>query len=113
MIIKYKGDLCPINQKYLSRRFVLSKRYRECKESIAWSIKKGAQGNLERLTGNVSIKLITFYPRQHDVDCFIKVILDSMNGLVFDDDKQVVKIEVVKRKSKCIGFVAKLSADRG
>ena len=108
MIIKYKGDLCPINQKYLSRKFVLSNRYRQCKENIGWSIKSSLKSNLVALTGNVSIKLITFYPRKHDVDCFIKVILDAMNGLVFIDDSQVVKLEVVKKKSKTCGFVAKV-----
>jgi Holliday junction resolvase RusA-like endonuclease len=48
---------------------------------------------------NKEIKLnITFYMknRNNDIDGPIKVLLDSMNKIVYDDDKQIVELHVNK-----------------
>ena len=101
MIIKidYKGDLCSINQKYISRRFVLSKRYREAKESLMWCAKLSKQ-KIEG-TPDLKMKLETYYPRKHDVDCFCKFVLDSLQDAeVYQNDSQIVELLVIKRISK-------------
>jgi Holliday junction resolvase RusA-like endonuclease len=46
-----------------------------------------------------SIKLnITFYMKKHniDIDGPIKVLLDAMNKIVYDDDRQVIELHVFK-----------------
>ena len=48
---------------------------------------------------NKDIKLnVTFYMknRNNDIDGPIKVLLDSMNKLVYDDDKQIIELHVKK-----------------
>ena len=37
-----------------------------------------------------------YYNHKPDLDNLAKIILDSLNGIAFDDDKQVVKLEVEK-----------------
>ena len=38
------------------------------------------------------------YPcKTPDIDNFIKIILDSLNGIAYSDDKQVVEITAIKR----------------
>lgn len=95
-------DLCPINQKYLSRRFILSKRYRESKERLSAYAKLYILPE-DIFVGNLRLEIETTYPRKHDVDAFAKVILDSLNGIVYKDDGQIsellIKKKIVKGKS--------------
>jgi Holliday junction resolvase RusA-like endonuclease len=104
--LKYTGDLCPLNQKYVNRRYALSSRYRDDKVLIAWNIKMQLGANFKPLIGNLVMELNTYYNRDHDIDAFIKIILDSMNNLVYEDDKQIIKLTVTKNKSKEVGFEA-------
>ena len=76
------------------------------------------QAGGKKLTGAVAIKIECFYQiaKSHtkaakalmesgeiqatikpDLDNVAKAVLDGLNGLAFDDDKQVVKLEVSKR----------------
>lgn len=36
-----------------------------------------------------------------DIDNVVKVVLDAMNGVVYDDDKQVFELVVAKRYTEC------------
>ena len=101
--INYEYDLCPINQRYLSRKFILSKRYREAKEKIAWVCKSQYRG--EMIEGEISVDLVISYPRKIDIDSMVKVILDSMQGIIFKNDSQIFKLAIWKRKGEC-GFKA-------
>ena len=38
-----------------------------------------------------------YYTKKSDVDNIAKIILDALNGLAYYDDKQVVKLEVIKK----------------
>ena len=38
-----------------------------------------------------------YYTKKSDVDNIAKIILDALNGLAYNDDKQVVKLEVIKK----------------
>lgn len=37
-----------------------------------------------------------YYNHKPDLDNLAKIILDSLNGIAFDDDRQVVRLEVAK-----------------
>jgi Holliday junction resolvase RusA-like endonuclease len=37
-----------------------------------------------------------YYNHKPDLDNLAKIILDSLNGIAFDDDRQVVRLEVSK-----------------
>jgi Holliday junction resolvase RusA-like endonuclease len=39
------------------------------------------------------------FPKKPDVDNFAKAIMDSLNGIVYDDDVQVIELKVSKRWS--------------
>jgi len=39
------------------------------------------------------------YTKKPDVDNIAKIILDSLNGLAYKDDSQVINLEVIKRYS--------------
>ena len=38
-----------------------------------------------------------YYTKKSDVDNIAKIILDALNGVAYYDDKQVVKLEVIKK----------------
>lgn len=103
--IKYFGDLCPLNQKFLSRRFVLSGRYRDAKDALMWAA-KGSVG--QKILGNHELKMTieTMYPRAHDIDAFIKFILDALQSAgTYENDSQITELKVIKRRSKLPGAV--------
>ncbi len=55
--------------------------------------------NLEFNKSNKDIKIeIQFYVKKNNIDCdnLLKVFIDSMNRIVFDDDKQVCELHVYK-----------------
>lgn len=110
MIIEYQGLLCPINQKYINRTYNLSPRYRNAKETIQdiFKIKRKGQYFSQEQHPEIKIALDTTYPRKHDIDAFIKVILDSGNKVLYDDDSQVKELVVRKSKGEC-GFKINIS----
>lgn len=61
----------------------------ECFYQIAKSHTKAAKALMEAGQIQATIK--------PDVDNVAKAVLDALNGLAFDDDKQVVRLEVSKR----------------
>lgn len=71
-------------------RMVISAEARAYKEEAAW-IAKAAGATL--LDGDVSITLRVFRPaKRGDLDNSIKVILDSLQGIVYANDSQIVRI---------------------
>ena len=44
-----------------------------------------------------------------DVDNISKIIMDALNGIAFDDDKQIVELEVVKRYGATAQVVVELT----
>ena len=92
--LRYYGDLCPINQKYVSRRFVLSPRYRKCKDAVATVAKFHCK--LKPIDEPIKVHLTTYYHREHDIDSFLKFIFDALEGIVFDNDKRIMLLNVDK-----------------
>ena len=85
---------CPVNQRYLSRRFILSSKYRQ---SLA-DIKRSIPPKTKVVDYPVFLDIIFFYSRDRDVDSGLKCLLDAFTGSVFVDDAQVIELRVQKIK---------------
>ncbi len=95
----YKGYMCPINQKFVNRSYALSEKYRISKTEMAWHFKNAWK--FKDINIPVMVKIETHYPRKHDVDAFVKVILDSLQiGGVLENDSLIEVLEVTRVISK-------------
>lgn len=84
-----------VNALYSGRRF-LTKIGKETKESMAWEIKSQIKGE-KLFTGKVAVYLDFFFSSDRsDVDGCVKATLDTLSGLVYKDDRQVVELHVFK-----------------
>ena len=99
LILEYSGDLCPINQKFCNRRYVLSKRYRDAKGELGKQAYYKYKNNIP-FTEDIHMDLHTYYPREHDIDAFVKFILDALEGIIYKNDKQIISLNITKHKSK-------------
>ena len=68
---------------------------------VAWAAKQEMIGE-DPLLGELAVSMTFHLPdrRRRDLDNLSKGVLDAMNGIVFDDDQQVVDLHVYKRLSK-------------
>lgn len=74
---------------------VKSKKARDYQKSVAKMVlsQLGAKTPLPVFAGEVSVSLVAYRPaKRGDLDNFLKVSLDSLRGVVFADDDQVVRI---------------------
>ena len=81
-----------------NNRMVVSAEARAYKQEVALL---AAQQIDEPMTGSVSIYLDVY--RQHrrgDLDNRLKVVLDSLQGIVYHDDKQIAEIHVVRHEDR-------------
>ena len=62
----------------------------KAKEAMSWSLK--AQG-AKPVKGEVGIEVVFYGAKKADLDNLIKALSDSGNGILWDDDKQVIHIE--------------------
>lgn len=80
-----------------------AQRYLDYKNTIAWMYK----GNrLPKLDGKLEINVIVYLHGKTtpmgmdgDVDNYIKTAMDSLNGIAYDDDRQVVR--AIGEKKPC------------
>jgi Holliday junction resolvase RusA-like endonuclease len=58
-----------------------------------------SQGILRPYSGILEVTLVFHFgdKRKRDVDAYIKIILDAMEGLVYDNDNQIVELLVYKQ----------------
>lgn len=88
-----------INQRYMTSRIgnktvlILSKKYRDCKKAIALEagLKWGKRKKIKDLP--IGIRMIMEKGRS-DIDAYIKIILDALQGVVYENDRQVKKLSV-------------------
>ena len=75
-------------------RMVKSADARKYQTTVALMAKAAMGAGLSRLDGPVSVKVSVYRPRRiGDLDNTLKVILDALKGIAFEDDSQVVRIE--------------------
>lgn len=94
----------PVSVNSLYRNFrgrsILSQRGREIKEDYGWQLRTQYRGEPLKLPVEVDITLYYGDLRKRDIDNPLKVILDALKGIVFEDDSQVVDMYVHKRFDK-------------
>ena len=98
-------------------RFTRTGRTYTPKDTIMYENLVATSYDGEKLEGDLSAKIVCYFPipasvskkkremmltekvyynHKPDLDNLAKIILDSLNGIAFDDDRQVVKLEVEK-----------------
>lgn len=82
-----------------NRRF-LKKNAKERKEQYQWEAKSQWRGN--PLAGDVNIHILVFFSdnRRRDWDNWHKISMDSLEGIVVEDDSQIQEATVTKAIDK-------------
>ena len=92
----------PLNQKYFVRngRNILSNKYRQAKSDLQLEIR--SQANFEPLSRNLAVNILQYFgdKRKRDVDAYIKILLDSMEGIVYENDNQINELHAYKEYDK-------------
>lgn len=79
-------------------RMVVSNEARSYKEQAGW-LAKGAQ--VDMINGDVSLTVKVFRPQKRgDLDNTLKVLIDSLKGIVYQDDDQVTEIHAFLHDDK-------------
>ena len=75
-------------------RVVLSARAREFKQRVADNL----PADFNKITGKVKLEITFSFKdrRKRDIDNYLKVLLDSLKGLAFEDDDQIYELTVKK-----------------
>lgn len=78
-----------------SRRY-MKKEARERKEQYRWEAK--SQWRKRCRTGAVGMDVVLHFKdkRRRDIDNYCKLILDSLEGIVYQDDKQIDSLNIEK-----------------
>lgn len=88
----------PINQKnsVIRGRVYLSKKYREAKNDLKEEVAVQYDGEL--LEEDLCLNVLFYFGdrRRRDIDAYLKIIMDSMEGIVYKDDVQVNELHVFK-----------------
>ncbi len=73
---------------------------RALKEAYQWEAK--SQWKQEPFSGSVEVSITLFHgdKRARDIDNYGKVLLDALTGIVWEDDKQIVRMTVEKAYDK-------------
>lgn len=98
-----KITLCgnPISTNELYRRhghiIYMSNKGKRMKESYQWQAKTQCRG-FKCLTEpfKVGIKLYFGDNRRRDIDNYNKILLDSLSGIIWKDDRQIQKMSIEK-----------------
>lgn len=93
MIVRYDGKLVGNNRRYKYRgQRMLSPEYKKFKEDLGWLFK--AEHPTVNDKDNFVVRI--WFNSKHDVDALPKCILDSAEGIVYANDRQVKKLEIEK-----------------
>ena len=84
--------------RYSSRGNHQPQRVTDWQNAVAWEARIAMQGQ-DPMTGPVSMRCVFVLPtnRRVDIDNLNKAVMDSMQGIVFKDDHQVMNLHLVKR----------------
>lgn len=81
-------------------RYLKSKKGRETSEELIWEIRSEWKGN--ELKSSVALNILLYFgdKRRRDIDAYLKILLDSMQGIVYENDSQVTELHVFKLYDK-------------
>ena len=57
-------------------------------------------GNIYPLKGNLEMEIFMTYKRERDIDGSLKLLLDALQGICYDNDSQVKRLIIAKEKGK-------------
>jgi Holliday junction resolvase RusA-like endonuclease len=100
--MKFITLIKPVPQNAKLKRGKGSRLYLSEQFSTTWEIIQNqwrAQCKEQALTGNCSVS-IRFGWSQMDIDSCIKPILDYLQGIAYKNDKQIVRLSIVRCKEK-------------
>lgn len=82
-----------------SRGVSLLEGVRQAKDAIGWEARSQFHG--EPLSGPLAVTIDLYWPdrRKHDVDN-VKALLDALNGIVWEDDGQIIDLRTRKHFDK-------------
>jgi Holliday junction resolvase RusA-like endonuclease len=88
-----------------------SPRVRDWQSTVAWRAREAMNGR-EPLTGPVSMRVVFVLgnKRRVDLDNLNKGVSDALNGIVFQDDTQVVSLHLVKHVKQNPGVLVQVFA---
>jgi len=86
--------------RFAGRIMYMNKVGKELKESYQWEAK--SQWKKEPTKGDIGVRIHLFFgdKRKRDIDNFNKLILDSLSGIVWEDDVQIQSLFISKHYDK-------------
>lgn len=79
-------------------RMMLSNEARAYKEQVGWLAKSKG---LTAMAGPLSVTIYFYRPRKSgDLDNLLKVLIDSLTGIIYQDDSQIVEIHAFRFEDK-------------
>lgn len=92
----------PVNQRTMIVRGhqTSSKQWKDTKTALAWETR--SQVKFEPLEGSLAVNLMFYFGdnRKRDIDAYIKIVLDSMEGIVYVNDSQITEMHCFKEIDK-------------
>lgn len=96
MTITLTGNPISVNALYRGRRF-LTRDGAEAKRAAAWEAKTQLPAGFGPTKEEVRVRIrFHFRNDRSDIDNALKSVLDSMTGILWDDDRQIVYLEAHK-----------------
>lgn len=100
--IVLKGNPLSTSHIYLSRgkmRF-MKKEAKDRKEQYAWEAKGQYKG--QPIQKDITVDIVLYFgdKRKRDIDNFNKLWMDSLEGIVYEDDKQIQELHTIKSYDK-------------
>lgn len=86
----------------MNRRMKRTKRnlrYMQYRNQIGWTARQHMKGKPTDEPVSVEVKIYLHKGRQGDVDNYFKTITDSLNKIVYEDDRQIK--EMIAKKIEC------------
>lgn len=78
----------------------MTKTGKDIKKQYQWEAK--SQWKMNPLKGELTVNVILYFgtKRTHDIDNYSKILLDSLTDIVWEDDKQITELNIVKEYDK-------------
>ena len=80
--------------KKFKNRIVLSKDSKDFKQLLADNV----SDNFRPLQGHIKLTVVFMFAdnRKRDIDNYLKVLIDAMKNIIFEDDDQIYKLDITK-----------------
>lgn len=97
-----KGSPVSVNSLYANsgRKRILTWAGKAAKHDFEWQVRQQYKGVI--LTGDCKVEIVAYYKdnRRRDIDNGLKMVLDSLTGIVLKDDSQISDLHIQKRLDK-------------